>query len=65
MDTLSIGDDLTAEMVQSVLAAGLTAVVYDIPLYPRDFQGAVRKLTDLNSFFLDTNLPVMRVEECC
>jgi len=62
VDTLSIGDELTPEMVQAVVAAGLTAVVYDIPLYPRDFLGAVRKLTDLNSFFLDTKLPVMRVE---
>jgi membrane dipeptidase len=62
IDTLSIGDDLTADVVNAVVAAGLTAVVFDIPLYPRDHEGAVNKLAEWNSFFLSTKLPVMRVE---
>ena len=62
IDLLCMSPEITDTAVESLVASGTTAVVFDIALYPRDYDGAVREFTRLNSFFRDTSWPVLRIK---
>ena len=63
VDMLCNSPDITDDNVAHLVAAGLTAIVFDIPVYPRDYDGAVKEMARWNSFFVETKLPVLRVEK--
>ena len=44
VDMLCYESNLTSQMIDNVIRAGLTAVVFDLALWPREYAGAVREL---------------------
>jgi membrane dipeptidase len=61
IDMLCTSPEITEEAVKNLVMAGMTAVVFDIPLYPREHEGAVREFTRLDKFFRETPWLVSRV----
>src|SRR5262249_26232894 len=61
IDMLCTSPEITERAIKDLVAAKMTAVVFDIPLFPREHEGAVREFTQLDKFFRETAWPVTRV----
>lgn len=61
IDMLCTSPEIAESAIKNLVAAGMTAAVFDIPLYPREHDGAIREFTRLDKFFREAVWPVTRV----
>lgn len=63
VDALCYHENLSSQAIKSAINGGLTAAVFDISAYPREFTGAVRELSKWNTWFNDPAAKLVSVRK--
>lgn len=61
VDSLCYDPNVTPEAIEHAIQGGLTTAVFDIGIYPREFNAAVKNLSDWNVSFKETNSKLVSV----